>query len=148
MHVYCVAKDWYKKWQNYVGGTSDVIKGGPGRLSMDREDDARNMLVDEKIWCKWVQWYGVDDAHELDRRNWASDEKDFEICMLSPYSDVVENATKTFDVSEESGYIEVQLRKMFRVAACNRSRLWMREKSPDKRFKLQLERSKEICFQV
>ena len=52
---------------------------------MDRGDDARNMLVDEKIWCKWVQWFGVDESHELDRRNWASDEKDFEVCMLNPY---------------------------------------------------------------
>ena len=151
LHVYCIAKDWYKKWQNYVGlnDSQTAVKSScPGSLTMHRGDDTRNMLVDEKIWRKWVQWYGVADQHELDRRNWASDEKDFEICRLSPYSNIVENPKKTFDISEESGYIELQLRKIFRVTASVKSRLWACEKAADKRFQMVLDRTKEICFQV
>ncbi|KAK2176457.1 hypothetical protein NP493_661g04045 [Ridgeia piscesae] len=150
LHVYCIAKDWYKKWQNYVGlnDSQTAVKSScPGSLTMHRGDDTRNMLVDEKIWRKWVQWYGVADQHELDRRNWASDEKDFEICRLSPYSNIVENPKKTFDISEESGYIELQLRKIFRVTASVKSRLWACEKAADKRFQMVLDRTKEICFQ-
>lgn len=117
----------------------------PGLMTMDLADDDNNMYVDEKIWKCWVNWFGVAESHELDRRNWASDDKDFEICMLSPYCGLIENPVKTFDISEECGYIEIQLRQIFRVAGHRPSRLWVCEKARHARFQPLLIRQKEIC---
>lgn len=150
LHVYCVTKRWYEQWQNFVGLNPEgkpVESARPGPLDMDREVEDNNMYVDQKIWIKWVYWYGVSAYHELDRRNWASDEKEFEVCILSPYSGIVENPTKTFDMSEEAGYIETQLKKIFQVPSHRKSRLWACEKTRHARFQLLLDRSKEICFQ-
>jgi len=119
----------------------------PSRLEMDLADDDNNMYVDENVWKCWVMWYGVADSHELDRRNWASDDKDFEICILSPYCGLIENPVKTFDISEESGYIEIQLRRIFRVAKSRNTRLWICEKARHARFQPLLNRNQEICFQ-
>jgi len=95
-----------------------------------------------------VSWYGVAASHELDRRRWTADERDFEICVLSPYCGLVENAVKTFDVSEETGYAELQLRRVFRVPDHRQTRLWICEKSRHSRFLPLLDRSQELCFQV
>jgi hypothetical protein len=96
---------------------------------MDDALEDNNMYVDEKIWIKWVEWYGVSGDHELDRRNWSSEEKDCEICILSPYSGILENPKKTFDISEETGYVELQLRKIFSIPEHQRTRLWACEKT-------------------
>ena len=106
-----------------------------------------NTFVDEKIWKKWLKWYGIADSHDLDRRNWASDDKVFEVCILNPYSAIVQNPVKTFDVSEQTGYIELQLRKIFRVPKHRQTRLWGCEKARNARFHLLLQRAREICFQ-
>jgi hypothetical protein len=140
-----------------VGATVTTAPGGhsktpltpaahPGPIEMDLVEDD-NMSVDEKVWIRWVSWYGVSDTHELDRRSWASEERDFEICVLSPYCGLVENAVKTFDVSEETGYAELQLRRVFRVAAHRRTRLWVCEKARHARFQPLLDRSQGLCFQ-
>jgi len=95
-----------------------------------------------------VSWYGVAASHELDRRRWTAEERDFEICVLSPYCGLVENAVKTFDVSEETGYAELQLRRVFHVSDHRRTRLWICEKSRHSRFLPLLDRSQELCFQA
>lgn len=97
----------------------------------------------------WVLWYSVSDSHELDRRNWASDEKEFEICQLSPYCSLLDNPLKDFDITEETGYVELQMRRIFRVAETRKTRLWVREKSRTKfgRFQLLLDRREELCYQ-
>lgn len=112
---------------------------------MDLTDDEGNIYADEKIWRCWVRWYGVSPSHELDRRNWASDDKDFEICVLSPYCGLIENPVKTFDISEECGYIELQLRQIFHVARHRSTRLWVCEKARHSRFQPLLVRQREIC---
>lgn len=98
---------------------------------------------------RWVQWFGVSAGHELDRRNWASDEKEFEICKISPYCTLLDNPLKDFDISEETGYVELQMRRIFHVPDSRKSRLWVREKSRLKfgRFQLLLDRSEELCYQ-
>jgi len=95
-----------------------------------------------------VSWYGLADSHELDRRRWAADERQFEICVLSPYCGLVENAVKALDVSEQSGYVELQLRRAFRVPDHRRTRLWICEKSRHSRFLPLLDRSQALCFHV
>ena len=151
LHVYCVSKQWYEVWKGYVGliEVDDDLKNNPGPIYMDCEEDDKNMLVDEKVWTKWVEWYGVSANHELDRRNWASDEKEFEICKLSPYCTLLDNPLKDFDISEETGYVELQMRRIFRVQESRKSRLWIREKSRIKfgRFQLLLDRCEELCYQ-
>lgn len=117
----------------------------PGPITMDLCDDDGNIYADEKIWKCWVRWYGVAPSHELDRRNWASDDKDFEICVLSPYCGLIENPVKTFDVAEQCGYVEVQLRQIFRVPRHRGSRLWACEKTRHSRFQPLLFRQRGIC---
>jgi len=95
-----------------------------------------------------VAWYGVSASHELDRRRWTAEERDFEICVLSPYCGLVEHAVKSFDVCEEIGYAELQLRRVFRVSEHRRTRLWICEKSRHSRFLPLLDRSQDICSQV
>jgi hypothetical protein len=156
-HVYCLSKAWYAAWQAFVGpenkappspSSSKAAKAfHPGPVFMDLTEDEKNTYVDEKIWKCWVEWYGIAESHQLDRRNWASDEKEFEICVLSPYSGIVANPAKAFDISEETGYVELQLRKIFKVPAYRNSRLWACEKARNARFHLVLDRTQEICYQ-
>ncbi len=39
----------------------------PGALEMDVQTDQNNVLVNENIWIRFVQWYGVADTHLLTR---------------------------------------------------------------------------------
>ncbi len=152
IHVYCVSKEWYEQWQRLVGlrecneeHQEDRDKLGP--MDMDIEDEDNNMMVDEKIWKKWVAWYGISETHELDRRNWASDEKEFEITILSPMCMMIDNPVKNFDISEETGYIELQLRRIFHISDYRKSRLWAQEKRRHAKFQIIIDRKEEICFQ-
>ena len=122
---------------NEVGvGIVHPIRSIPGSL---------NTLVDEKIWCKWVEWYGVADSHMLDRyRQINSSRAIFEICMLHSYNMPVKHPKKGFEITEECGYIELQLRRMFRVSADRNTRLWVCEKSTDERFQLMSDRSRPV----
>ena len=116
----------------------------PGPVTMDTRENEHNILIDEKIWSKWVEWFGLATSHQLDRRNWSSQEKYFEVCLLSPYSSIVENPLKVLDMTETVGYIEVQLRKMYRVPLHKKTRLWICEKVRHARFKLALERNIQL----
>ena len=163
--VYCffVATEWYEQWQLYVGSrtqhTSDTIER-PGKLMMyENGKDVTvgitnpivvipgtpNTLVDEKMWWQWVEWYGVADSHPLDRhRQINSSLVIFEVCMLRSYNMPVKHPKKSFEITEECGYIEMQLRRMSRVSADRKTRLWVCEKSTDERFQLMSDRTKPI----
>ena len=43
------------------------------------------------------------------------DEKPFDICLLSPFSGLLEHSVKKFNRFEEIGYIECQLRRVLQV---------------------------------
>ena len=112
-----------------------------------------------QVWRQLVSWYGVADSHELDRRRGGGeaasaaaaaddDEREFEVCVLSPYCGLVEHAVKTFDVCEWTGYVELQLRRVFRVPDHRRTRLWICEKSRHSRFLPLLDRSQQLCRHV
>jgi len=101
--------------------------------------DHVNMLVDEKISLKWVEWFGVADSHHLRRRGytwppyinnstWIEKHLQnnpmgiYNVCLLSSYSLQV-NYPNVFDKREECGYIEWLLRRMFVVPAGRKTRL-------------------------
>ncbi len=51
------------------------------------------------------------------------------MCLLSPFSGIVEHNVKKFNRFEEIGYIECQLRRVFSVPDYKKSRLWISEKA-------------------
>lgn len=119
-YAYFVAAEWYKKWQRHVGYAmkqTPVDADSPGRLTMYVDHNAAaiahnsyippfqnpirmapdqsNMLVDEKIWLKLVQWYGVADCHELDRRGHTG-------CSHAVFSMSAEFVQRSFEKTTES----------------------------------------------
>lgn len=146
--TYAVAKSWYRKWEEYVGGAKGSQPGvteAPGPLEMDTNNDANNEYVNEEIWKLMLRWYGISPTHQLDRKHlYFKDEKMFDVCVLSPFSGIVEHQLKKFNRFEEIGYIECQLRKIFQVAEHKRSRLWISEKAQVPRFRQLLLRSRML----
>ena len=69
----------------------------------------------------------------------------FDVCVLSPFSGIVEHRCKRFNRFEEVGYVELQLRRVFGVTAFSRrSRLWISEKTAVPRFRQLLVRSRML----
>ncbi|KAI0243010.1 hypothetical protein LSAT2_009216, partial [Lamellibrachia satsuma] len=109
----------------------------PAAIRPNQGDDGRNMLVDEKIWRKWVQWYGVADSHELDRRRLADSRQALlEMRLLNPYSTLVKKPKKVFDITEE-----LQLRRIFGVTAGRKTKLWVCDNTTDQFFQQVLGRN-------
>ena len=168
-HIYLVSTDWFNMWRHHVGYNTKLDKTvHPGRVrmlgrnnvvyigscdldAMDSTPGTCNMWAHENIWCKWVQWYGLDDCHEIDRYQpcssihcWVL----FEICLLGPCCKRLENPMKAFSASEECGYIELQLRRIFGVTAGTETLLWVKEKTncklQERRFRPVLDRSTRL----
>ena len=165
------------KWKNYVGlneANRCVESDRPGPLTMvtsvsavtdvtnatasatKRVDDDSsssssssnvNLFIEESIWKTFLKWYGIADSHYLYRRNWHSANRVFEVCILNQYNGIIQNPVKTLDVSEQTGYIELQLRKIFHVPKHRQTRLWGCAKESNARFHLLLERASKLCFQ-
>lgn len=137
--TYAVSKIWYHKWEEYAGVAKNTVAGhsdSPGPLEMDTHNDSNNDYLNEEVWKLFVKWYGIAAHHQLDRKHlYFKDEKVFDICILSPFSGIVEHTVKKFNRFEEIGYIECQLRKMFHVTPCKKSRLWISEKAQVPRFR-------------
>ena len=103
---------------------------------MDTHNDQNNDFINEDVWKLYVRWYGVSSNHQLDRKHlYFKDEKMFDICVLSPFSGIVEHNVKKFNRFEEIGYIECQLRKVFHVPDYKKTRLWISEKAQVPRFR-------------
>lgn len=67
------------------------------------------------------------------------------MCVLSPFSGIVEHRCKRFNRFEEVGYVELQLRRIFGVTQLNRrSRLWISEKTAVPHFRQLLVRSRML----
>jgi len=67
------------------------------------------------------------------------------VCVLSPFSGIIEHRCKRFNRFEEVGYVELQLRRIFGVGPLSRrSRLWISEKTPVPRFRQLLVRSRML----
>ena len=127
---YLVSTSWIIKWMEHVERFDKAVN--PGKLTMlhdchcfDQFDDLdsmctkswfTNMWVHEPIWCKWVQWYGVDDCHELDRcTSWSYDRENIRLALKSHLSTRLEIISKELYLDEKCSYIELQLRRIFGV---------------------------------
>ena len=147
-------------WLHHVTHVDEAVY--PGRLTMatggnagilefkhlvemsSKYESARNKWVHETVWCKLAQWYGVDDAHELDRCNIYS-EPGWGYPKISlkgdPGTSLEANTSKRFSNLEECGYIELQLRRIFGVTHGTVTQLWLGEKTPNPTL---LDRSKAL----
>ena len=83
------------------------------------------MWVREPIWCKWVQWYGVDDGHQLDRRTSGYGYLNIHISLKGDMGARVGHISKVFNMREKCGYIELQLRRIFGVTHDTETQLWL-----------------------
>ena len=155
---YLVSVCWIHKWVHHVA-VYDVY---PGKLTMltynpddplDEFDELdpqhcmggcyKNVWVHEPIWCKWVQWYGVDDSHELHRVKASNELADIVIGLKSPLGPFAGNTSKVFCTlvaSEQCGYIELQLRRIIGITHDTETRMW--------HFEMLLDRSKELIHYV
>ena len=102
-----------------------------------------NMWVFEPIWCTWVQWYGVNDSHELDRCTSSVIQGQFIPHWVNMGISLESDHTliKDFCLSEKCGYIELQLRRMFGVTDSTETQLLLHGVTSNP---LALDRSKEL----
>ena len=149
---YLVSTCWINKWIHYVTHFDKAVY--PGKLTIlhgHGTDDSvihveefcgldamrskalfTNMWAGEHIWCKWVQWYGVNDSHELERYTLSSREDHFlwvnSLIYLKVGPDtLLGHASKEFYLFEKCGYIELQLRRLFGVTHGTETLLWLLE---------------------
>ena len=137
---YLVSAFWIFKWEHHVTHFDELVYN-PGKLTMHGETCSSvefrqlggmnsktwftNMWVHETIWCKWVQWYGIDDGHELDRvKLLSSQSKGMEISLKGDMGRYVETY-KLFCGDEKCGYVELQLRRIFGVTHDTETQLWL-----------------------
>ena len=103
-----------------------------------------NMWVRETIWCKWIQWYGIEDSHELDRcmtpgqPRWTR----LGISLKGDVGARVGHTSKVFSASEKCGYIELQLRRIIGVTHDTETQLRVLYGNPAN--PLVLDRGKEL----
>ena len=136
--LYLVSTSWIFMWMDHVAHV-DKLLYNPGKLRTmgDLTSSStfgefcnlggiysttgnwfRNMWVREPIWCKWIQWYGIEDGHGLDR--WPSTIGcgywlNIPISLKGDMGARVGHTSKVFNVREKCGYIELQLRRIFGV---------------------------------
>ena len=142
--LYLVSTSWIFRWMDHVAHV-DKLLNNPGKLRttghLTRSSTIRdefcnlggmypncnwfgNMCVREPIWCKWVQWYGVDDGHQLDRLTSSYGWSDINISLKGDMGTRVGHTSKVFNVREKCGYIELQLRRIFGVTHDTETQLW------------------------
>ena len=80
-------------FDNFPGSTEP-----PNNVEMDTHNDQNNEYVHEDIWKNLIKWYGISAGHHMDRRHlYFKDEKPFDVCILSPFSGIVEHTVKKFN---------------------------------------------------
>ena len=142
--LYLVSTSWVFRWMDHVAHV-DKLLNTPGKLRMQPSDNCSttddefcnlggmypncdwfgNMCVCETIWCKWVQWYGVDDGHQLDRCTRSTSGSTIPISLKGDMGARVGHTSKVFSASEKCGYIELQLRRIFGVTHDTETQLWV-----------------------
>ena len=142
--LYSVSTSWIFRWMDHVAHF-DKLLYTPGKLRMQGDNCSTtdefcnlggmypncnwfgNMWVSETIWCKWIQWYGIDDDHQLDRRTTPGQPRCMKV-RISLKGDVgtrVGHTSKVFKEREKCGYIELQLRRIFGVTHDTETQLWV-----------------------
>ena len=144
--LYLVSTSWIFMWMDHMANYDQLLYN-PGKLrtsgdltfsrtigeflNLDGSNCTTwfgNMWVREPIWCKWVQWYGVDDGHVLDRRTRSTTDGHWSNIPISLKGDMgarVEHTSKVFNRREKCGYIELQLRRIFGVTHDTETQLWV-----------------------
>ena len=145
--LYLVSTSWIFMWMDHVAHV-DKLLYNPGKLrttgdltssstigvflNLDGSNCTTwfgNMWVREPIWCKWVQWYGVDDGHVLDRCTRSTTDvwywPNIPISLKGDMGARVGHTSKYFDEREKCGYIELQLRRIFGVTHDTETQLWV-----------------------
>ena len=142
---YMVSASWIHRWLHHVKHFDKAVY--PGKLTMvtgdlgdipdfehldemnSEHDWSTNKWMPETVWCELVQWYGVEDGHELDRYDRSEpdpDWRDLRISLKGDLSASLATASKYFDEREKCGYIELQLRRIFGVTHDTETQLWLR----------------------
>ena len=144
--LYLVSTSWIYMWMDHVAHV-DKLLYNPGKLRTTGDLTYNtigeflnlggsncttwfgNMWVREPIWCKWVQWYGVDDGHVLHRCKRSTRGSGYwpniPISLKGDMGARLGHTSKVFNVSEKCGYIELQLRRIFGVTHDAETRLWL-----------------------
>ena len=143
--LYLVSGSWIVMWMDHVAHV-DKLLYTPGKLRMQGDNCSTtdefcnlgrmypycnwfgNMWVRETIWCKWIQWYGIDDGHVLDRctrPTSSSSRSNIPISLKGDMGARVGHISKVFSSSEKCGYIELQLRRIFGVTHDTETQLWV-----------------------
>ena len=131
-----MAKAWQSKWHDYVDkpASPKEDRAPPGPVFMNCECQDENEFVGELVWEQYVSWYGLDESHQLDREcdiiysdinQSQQGRREFSICVFSPYIHVIKHRSKTLDTRDVIGYLENQLRRIFKVPHDQKSRLWV-----------------------
>ena len=146
---YMVSTYWIYKWMHHVTHSDKAVY--PGKLTMltdyqigdilnlkDMDEimseplSPNNVWVREPIWCKWVDWYGVDDGHELTRSLCIFNEgcwEKREISLKTHPTARLANTSKILYLNVECGYMELQLRRIFGVMGGTKTRLLLNERT-------------------
>ena len=145
--LYLVSASWIFRWMDHVAHFDRLIYN-PGKLRTTGDLTSsstigeflnlggsncttgtwlRNMWVREPIWCKWVQWYGVDDGHVLDRYTRSTTDvwPNIPISLKDDMGARVGHTSRVFNLNEKCGYIELQLRRIFGVTHDAETQLWL-----------------------
>ena len=147
-YKYLVSTNWIFKWIDHVTHFDKAVN--PGKLTMMcgeasvklvhtfwnlaemypkaiNPESFCNKWVRESIWCKWVQWYGVVDGHQLTRQQIRYDG-----CgpcavglQIGLKGDVNATTFRVFQANENCGFIELQLRRLFGVTHDAETQLWL-----------------------
>ena len=157
---YMVSSSWIYRWSHHVKhfdkavypGKLTMVTGNvggiPGLENLRRMNSeyewSENKWVPETVWCKWVQWYGVEGGHDVDRCKRSSEARfaEIQISLKGDMGARLATAPKYFSERENCGYIEWQLRRIFGVTHDTETQLWLRGgKTPNN---MLLDRSKEL----
>ena len=144
-HFYVVSASWIVKWLHHVTLARPIYPGRLTMGTMvfgERVCDFRkflefkhlantssqymdgtyewstgNMWVHQTVWFRLVQWYGVEDGHELDRYNCYREPRwlVLDISLKGDLGTSLANTPKRFHLIEKCGYIELQIRRFFGV---------------------------------
>ena len=157
--TYLASTCWINKWMRHVKCFDKCTY--PGKLTMvcDEHIDVdefcdlqhainsksgfTNKWMHEPIWCKWVEWYSVEDGHELTRRMHRGPDYQMWVHLSIHLKNDADTrlgySTKGFCLSEKCGYIELQFRRIFGVTHDTETQLWLLGKTS-----MKLDRSEKL----
>lgn len=71
---------------------------------------------------------GISDSHDMSRAFTNADRncfEDFSVSLLSPVMTFVDRPIQSFNIQDETGYVEMQIRKSLHIPPHKFTRLWV-----------------------